>query len=132
MSSLWTPSGERPVQPEPEVPPNVATDDGDPAEQLDELRRQISQTPPEVVLANHAYGIFELAAIYLSQEPPMLGEAQLAIDALGFLVEGLGPRLGEVQASLDDALAQVRLAYVRITEATQAKDEYSANGETPG
>ena len=135
MSTLWTPSGERPVnRPGPEVPPSVTgQEDGDPAEQLEALRRQIAETPPEVVIANHCYGIFELAAIYLSQDPPMLGEAQLAIDALGFLVEGLGERLGEVRASLDDALSQVRLAFVRLNEAVAAREEAeaSANGGTP-
>src|SRR5579862_1048089 len=110
MSTLWTPSGERPVgRPEPDVPPSVTDDGGDPAEQLEALRRQIAETPPAVVIANHTYGIFELAAIYLSQDPPMLAEAQLAIDALGALVEGLGPRLEDAEPALKDALAQVRL-----------------------
>ena len=33
-------------------------------------------------MANHCYGLFELAAVYLSQQPPLLAQARLAIDAL--------------------------------------------------
>lgn len=80
-----------------------------------ELRRQLAETPAEVVLANHCYGIFELAAVYLSQVPPLLDQARLAIDALGSLVDGLGDRLGEPGGTLKDALAQLRLAYVELS-----------------
>ena len=65
-------------------------------------------------MANHAYGLFELAAIHLSQQPPRLDQARLAVDALGVLVEGLAGRLGEAEPSLRDALMQIRLAFVQI------------------
>lgn len=84
------------------------------AARLEELRRQLVDTPAEVVVANHVYGLFELAAIHLSQDPPRHEEARLAVDAMGALVEGLQGRLGEAEASLRDALAQIRLAYVQI------------------
>ena len=42
------------------------------------------------------------------------------IDALGALVEGLSGRLGEDEATLHDALAQLRIAYVQIKGAGQA------------
>jgi hypothetical protein len=67
-----------------------------------------------VVVANHCYGLFELAAVYLSQQPPLLDRARLAIDALASIVDRLGERLGEAHGPLRDALAQVRLAYVQI------------------
>ena len=67
-------------------------------------------------MANHAYGLFELAAIHLSQQPPRLDQARLAVDAMAALVEGLGGRLGEAEPSLRDALAQIRLAFVQISE----------------
>jgi hypothetical protein len=86
------------------------------AAQLDELRSQLVNTPADVVVANHAYGLFELAAIHLSQQPPNLEEARLAVDALGALVSGLAGRLGEAEPSLNDALAQIRLTYVQISE----------------
>lgn len=84
------------------------------AAHLEELRHQLLSTPVEVVVANHAYGLFELAAIHLSQRPADLVQGRLAIDALGILVEGLAGRLGEAEPSLIDALAQIRLAYVQI------------------
>ena len=70
--------------------------------------------PAEIVVVNHAMGFFELAAINLSATPPRLHDAALAIDALGCLIEGLGPRLGDDYATLADALANIRLAFVQI------------------
>jgi hypothetical protein len=81
----------------------------------------LASAPPEVVVANHCYGLFELAAVYLSQQPPLLFQAQLAIDALGFLVDGLGERLGEAKGPLTDALAQIRLAFVELSAAEEAR-----------
>ncbi|HEY3943400.1 MAG TPA: hypothetical protein VGL60_13080 [Acidimicrobiales bacterium] len=85
----------------------------------EELRRQLADTPAEVVVGNHCYGLFELAAVYLSSTPPQLAEARLAIDALGHLVDGLGPRLGDAAGTLGDALAQIRLAYVQVDAAAR-------------
>ena len=92
------------------------------AGRLDELRRQLLGTPAEIVVANHAYGLFELAAIHLSQQPPQREEARLAVDAMAALVEGLAGRLGEAEPSLRDALAQIRLAFVQISETLAAVD----------
>jgi hypothetical protein len=99
------------------------------AQRLDELRRQLLGTPAEVVVANHAYGLFELAAIHLSQRPPRRDEARLAVDAMATLVEGLAGRLGDAERSLQDALSQIRLAFVQISEAAVAED---APGDGPG
>lgn len=133
MSSLWTPEGEHRVprsQPAPSGPAATpagggetvdgatATDEeAELAARLEELRGQLLGTPVEVVVANHAYGLFELAAIHLSQQPASVDQARLAIDALGALVEGLAGRLGEAEPSLIDALAQIRLAFVQIQAA---------------
>jgi hypothetical protein len=87
---------------------------------MEELRRQLAGTPAEAVVANHCYGLFELAAVYLSQNPPLLDQARLAIDALGCLVEGMGERLGEPAGTLKDALAQIRLAYVELAKEAEA------------
>jgi hypothetical protein len=38
----------------------------------------------------------------------------LAVDGMGLLVEGLAGRLGQAEASLRDALMQIRLAFVQI------------------
>ncbi len=81
---------------------------------LNQVRDQLLQYPAEGVVANHAIGLYELAAIHLSAEPPNLHESALAIDALGCLVEGLGDRLGEQASVLRDALANIRIAFVQI------------------
>jgi len=70
-------------------------------------------------VANHCYGLFELAALYLSERPPKLDEARLAIDALGYLIDGLGDRIGEPSGPLRDALAQIRLAFVQVEGAAR-------------
>jgi hypothetical protein len=108
------------------------------AEQVAAMRAELVNAPVEVVVANHCYGLFELAAVYLSQQPPLLDHARLAIDALGSLVSGLEGRLGESEEQLRDGLSQLRLAYVQIDGAQRAGDEAvaaaGANGagdETP-
>jgi hypothetical protein len=84
------------------------------------MRAELVNSPVEVVVANHCYGLFELAAVYLSQQPPLLSQARLAIDALGCLVTGLEGRLGETEEQLRDGLSQLRLAYVQIDGAQRA------------
>ena len=135
MSSLWTPGGERPVpRPGEEsrsahdpagTGPGAETQAREPTEaeirqQMAELQDRLARTPAEVVVANHAYGLFELAALHLSLDPPQLDQARLAIDAFGYLVEGLGGRLGEAAEELSTALAQLRLGFVQVQAAHQA------------
>ncbi|MHB1534228.1 MAG: hypothetical protein ACYC1D_06390 [Acidimicrobiales bacterium] len=134
MSTLWTPDGERPVRRDPPAaaqpaagttPPGQAPDEPSEAEvqaQMAELQAQLARTPAERVVANHAFGLFELAALHLSLEPPQLDQARLAIDALGALVEGMAGRLGEAEPQLGDGLAQLRLAFVQIRSATEAAE----------
>src|SRR3954454_19077209 len=108
--SLWTPDGEHRVEREASHPEPDEESLDDPladltpeqrqqamamAAEMDEVRRQLASVPAAVVVANHAMGLYELAAIHLSAQPPSFGEAQLAIDALGVMVEGLQGRLGE-------------------------------------
>ncbi len=103
------------------------------AEQMAEMRAQLVNSPVEVVVANHCYGLFELAAVYLSQQPPLLDQARLAIDALGILVAGLEGRLGEAEEQLKDGVSQLRLAYVQIDGAQRAGAEaVSAAGVNGG
>jgi hypothetical protein len=104
--------------------------------QLEAMRAELANSPVEVVVANHAYGLFELAAVYLSQQPPLLTQARLAIDALASLVDGLEGRLGEAEEQLKDGLGQLRLAYVQIDGAQRAGAEAASaagvNGGTTG
>jgi len=122
MSTLWTPGGERPVgsadpSPPPAPPGAEAAEplsDEEMEARMAELRQQLAATPAELVVANHCFGLFELAALHLSLQPPQLPQAKLAVDALASLVEGLSGRLGEQEQQLRDGLAQLRLAYVQI------------------
>jgi hypothetical protein len=108
-------------------------DEEEMAAQLEAMRAELANSPVEVVVANHAYGLFELAAVYLSQQPPLLNQARLAIDALASLVDGLEGRLGEAEDQLKDGLGQLRLAYVQIDGAQRAGAEaVSAAGVNGG
>jgi Domain of unknown function (DUF1844) len=94
------------------------------------MREELANAPVEVVIANHCYGLFELSAVYLSQVPPLLPQARLAIDALAALVTGLEGRLGDAEDQLKDGLSQLRLAYVQIDGAQRASDQ-AASGAVP-
>lgn len=136
--SLWTPGGEHEVPrdqpPSPAAGP--AGDDINPedlsdedrarleqmAQEMAEVREQLLQVPASTVVANHAMGLYELAAIHLSNQPPNLGEGRVAIDAMAGIVEGLTGRLGEHEQVLRDALAQLRLAFVQLKGAQGVGD----------
>jgi len=134
VSSLWTPDGEREVHRSTDDPADdpadhsaepgpggepVAPDDVRAIEaELADARRRLAEVPAEVVVVNHAMGLYELAAIHLSDVPPRLADAALAIDAFACLVEGLGERLGSEVDTLRSALSQIRLAFVQIKGAS--------------
>jgi hypothetical protein len=128
VSTIWTPGGERPVGgAEPSAPkPGPEPDTGDQpteeelAAQMEELRKQLADAPVELVIANHCFGLFELAALHLSLKPPQLPQAQVAIDALAAVIENLAGRLGEHENQLRDGLAQIRLAYVQLKASSGA------------
>lgn len=127
MSSLWTPEGERPVGRGGDQGAGIADEreltEEEYAEQMAAVREQLAQTPAAAIVANHCYGLFELAALHLSLQPPQLSEAQLAIDALAAVVEGLTGRLGEHESQLKEGLAQLRLAFVQIRAANLGRTE---------
>ena len=135
MSSIWTPSGEHfpkkegdDQAAETEVPgPIEAESQAEAQAAVDAMRAQLANTPAEVVVANHCYGLFELAAVYLSQTPPMLFQARLAIDGFGYLLDGLRGRLGEAEPSLHESLSQLRLAFVRLEGSEDASSENAAS-----
>lgn len=106
----------------PSRPPGRPGDDEPTDEELREVARQLAAAPPEDVIANHCYGLFELAALHLSQQPPQLPQASMAIDAMALLVDGLGERLGPRLPDLVEGLAQLRLAFVRISDSIAPRD----------
>jgi hypothetical protein len=160
VSTLWTPSGEHRVprtgedeQAGPPAPPVQGGRAGggerrpgapgadyqptpeeikEAQDELDAVRAQLLETPAEIVVANHAMGMWELAALHLSSNPPQLQQAQLAIDALASLVDGLKGRLGEPEKTLQDGLAQIRMAFVQIHRAQQSKGDASEGAGTAG
>ena len=82
---------------------------------LAEARARLAETPANVVVANHVVGLYELAAIHLGANPPRFDDARLAIDALAAIVDSLGDRLGDDYSTFKDALASIRLVYVKLT-----------------
>jgi len=117
MSSIWTPGGERPVERgRVDEPAELTQEQEELLAELQAAREQLASTPASVVVANHAIGLFQLAALHLDREPPNLDDARLAIDAFAALVEGLAGRLGEEEAALRDGLAQLRLAFVQVSQ----------------
>ena len=138
--SLWTPSGEHPVDRRDESPPAPSNDprppgadidDGPSYEdltpeqrtQVDEMNRQMEAAqarmlsmPAGVVVGQQAMQFYEMAALYLSQQPPRLDDARLAIDALAGVAEKLGSGLGEAEQPVRQALHQLQLAFVQIAQ----------------
>jgi hypothetical protein len=134
--SLWTPDGEVPVSrsgrgDSPAATPgtepvNPDLDDLSPAErarveamiaEMAEAQRQILAAPAAVVVANHAMGLFQLAALHLKQSEPDLAAARLAIDTMGGLLDAAGDRLGEDGDTLREALTEAQRAFVARSSA---------------
>jgi hypothetical protein len=115
---------------------DVETTDVDAArDAIADARARLAEVPAEVVVTNHVMGLYELGAIHLSTDPPNLGAASLAIDAVASLVEGLGDRLGDDAGTLRDALANIRLAFVQVKGARSAQQPdpgVSAEPADPG
>jgi hypothetical protein len=131
MSSLWTPYGEQPVEPDRPDQPGAP---GDPAgggppgeygpedeldpEEMREMLARLAATPVELIVAQFAVQLQELGVLHLgiaAERPESLEQAALAIDALAALVEGLGDRLAPNDEPLRQVLAQLRLAFVEVS-----------------
>lgn len=95
---------------------------GEAEEAMNEARSRLAEVPAEVVITNHVMGLYELAAIHLSANPPDLAQSALAIDAVACLVDGLGERLGEDAPTMVDALNNIRLAFVEIKGQQETSD----------
>jgi hypothetical protein len=134
VSSIWTPSGEHPTDPRQREPGGVLAGSDDEElspEQVAEVeaemlraRAELASVPVADIVANHAVGLWQLAVLHLTPDPgpdgqptePRLDEAGLAIDAFAALVEGLGARLAPNDEALRDALAQLRVAFVQVSD----------------
>jgi hypothetical protein len=145
MSSLWTPSGEHPVDRPgdrartdpsasgPATPPPAAPPEDEPeltpeeraaaeeyARRVDDARQQLVEAPAGLVVGQQALQFYELAALHLSQPEPRLDDARLAIDALAAVVDKLGSRLGDTETPLRQALHQIQLAFVEVSRSAGA------------
>lgn len=149
MSTLWTPGGEVPVgdrRPAADPPSadetpvdaaeaaaaapeefdldSLSPEEREQAEQyireMAETREQLKSVPAAVVVANHAMGLYELAALHLSSQPPNFTEATVAIDSLGALLDGMPGRLGEPEATLREGLSQIRMAFVELKNRSES------------
>jgi hypothetical protein len=140
--TLWTPSGEHPVdRPGPPSPSGAATTDPaaagpapsledlspedraqaeEFARQVDDARRRLLESPAGPVVGEQALQFYELAALHLSQPEPRLDDARTAIDALAAVVQALGPRLAEAEQPLRQALNQLQLAFVEASRGQPA------------
>ena len=127
VSSLWTPDGERPVRPNtPAREPSRAAarpPDGEPTEEelaaeMAAVQAEIARTPASAIVGNHCMGLFQLAAVHLSQDPPNLGEAAVAIDAFSAVTSALKGRLGPEEATLAEALQSLQMAFVQMRSET--------------
>ncbi len=107
---------------EPQLTPEQESQLAEAQQAMEEARARLSEVPAEVVVTNHVMGLYELAAIHLSAEPPDLAQAALAIDAVACLVDGLGDRLGPDTPTMQDALQNIRLAFVQIKGSEQGAD----------
>ncbi len=142
MSTLWTPGGEH----EPERPGPGGEQPGaggeEPSredmaaarEQLQQARRELAGTPVRDIVANHAIGLWQLGVLHLGLDqeehgPADLPEAQLAIDAMSALLDGVEDRLDDHVEPLRTALNNLRLAFVRVKQ--QQEQEQGGSGE-PG
>ena len=105
------------------LPDGVKLDDLSPEEraraeemvrEMAEARSRLLETPAAMIVANHGMGLYELAAIHLSQETPNFAEATVAIDGLAAIVEKLQGRLGDAEATLTEALDQLRMVFVQL------------------
>ena len=92
MSSIWTPNGEHEIKrPQRHTSVNAQTSEEageqDASQTLSDLEKQIRSTPVQDIIANHCYGLFQLAAIHLSSVPPNMKDASLAIDAMTAVIQ---------------------------------------------
>ena len=155
MSSLWTPYGEQPVEPDQpgtpsaQSPPGTAgfgdpDDFGGPPyddtgeeidpEQMREMLARLAATPVEAIVTQFVVQLQELAVLHLgiaAERAESLPQAALAIDSFAALVEGLGLRLEPNAEALKQVLAQLRLAYVEVSGGGEVSGGEISRGDAP-
>jgi hypothetical protein len=83
-----------------------------------EMLTRLAGTPVEAIVTQFAVELQEIAVLHLglaSERPESLGQAAIAIDAMGGLVESLGDRLGPNSEPLRQAVSALRLGFVEVS-----------------
>ncbi|CAB4322285.1 MAG: hypothetical protein F2520_00090 [Actinobacteria bacterium] len=148
--SLWTPGGEVPIERNPRSTEATPSDGFDPFDGRDledlspaereqveamiaemaEAQRQVLAAPAAVVVANHAMGLFQLAALHLKQPEPDFDAARLAIDTMAGLLDAAGDRLGEDGATLAEGVLELQRAFVARRSAPPVADSNLTSDES--
>lgn len=123
--SSAVPAGARDEAPDEAMLGGINLDDLTPEEraqaeemlaEMAETQRRLAAMPATEVIANHAMGLYELAAIHLSQPTPQFDDAKVAIDAMTAVVEVVGSRFGENLPPLREALRNLQMTFVRLRD----------------
>lgn len=85
-------------------------------EEVRRLRARLLDAGARPVVANHLYGLFELATVFLAADPPRLADASIAIDAMAGLLNATEAHLGDEVTELREGLRQLQLAYVQVSK----------------
>ena len=94
----------------------------DQAQLIEELRQQLGRIPAAQVVTEVAVQLVNMATIRLGLPPEQHGEfrdldqARLLTDALAGLLDATTGRIGPAERQLRDALAQLRLIWVRVAD----------------
>ena len=76
------------------------------------VAQQIVETPSFDWVVNTAVTLANVAGTKL--DAGAVADAQLAIDGLAAIVNGLGPKLGSAETPLRQTLAQLQMAYAQM------------------
>jgi hypothetical protein len=99
--------------------------------EMAEAQARLASAPAVEVLVNHLGGMYELARIHLSQDPPHFDDAALAIDALAGVLDAVEPRLGPDGPALRDAVKQLQMAFVQLRERFAVPADDQPEADTP-
>lgn len=89
------------------------------------VRREVAATPAAEMLTNHMMRLFDLATIYLEDNPPAFSDASTVIEAFRAMSDALGDRLGDSEDTMREALGQLQMLFVQVKDAHAAQE---ANG----
>ncbi|MDP9208049.1 MAG: DUF1844 domain-containing protein [Actinomycetota bacterium] len=95
-------------------------------DQLEELREQLASVSAGDVVAEAALSLIALAYVRLGIPPEQherfrdLDDARLLVDALGGMLVATEGRLGAPEASLRDALANLRMTFADVSAHLEA------------